>query len=1171
MKNLMMFMLLFLVSAAACGEDDSSDDTPECRLNSDCQVGDVCVEGACVVDERSCTGDDCPCLADVDCGVGQSCDTTTGACFDMECLSDRDCALGAVCMGHLCVTDVDADRDRDGVPDLEDLCPDTPNADQEDADRDGLGDACDRDDDNDGVPDTVDNCPLVANVSQADANQDELGNACDDQISGITITGTIEAGGGLDPSDATVTITGRSESARVDQGGRFVFEQALPDAGRFTIRVSLDGYLPLIDEFVAPTDQTSFDVGTLSLIPEFEDSESAVTIRGTIHVADGDDHGGILVQAYINQALVSATATGVTGAFAFPASRAPYTLRFLKEGYQSLSLELPVIWDEELERHTLDGDPIDQLTPIAVLQRVTGQVTVNVTVLPAWIPEDQRAVRVQLVGEGESRVQSGVRDSVTFTDVPADTYVVYARREGFSLDQQLVDLTEARPNTTIDLEINMTELGSANVDLTGVQITDTQLRALDSLVNANLSNTQIISRDGRRPPNLCGLNFNGVNLVGASLSGASLAGASLNGADLSNADLENTTLTGADLRSADFFGASLSEANFAGQSWTCCDDPTDPTDCDRAGAPAQLSGADFSNADLSNAQFVSSCPRNLPPPCRANSSAGALDLSGVTFSLTTLSGANMCAVNLERSDLSSALLQQTNLRGACLQSTSFIQTNLREADISEADLSDASMLGSILLETQASGADFSRADLSGANLRDAVLTDANLSDTTMLAVVTGGTSLRNADLSGSQMTGVIFTDADLSGTTFDGADMRNVQMVECAYNANSTFVNADMTGANLTNEDLSGVPLTGANLLAARLFRANLTNADLSGQGTTLSGANLSGANLTNANLAHADLSSVNLDQANMSNTNLIGADLSQSSMRDVTGSNMRLGSSATGATMTHVDLSRAQLNSADFTNVDLTNSDLTSADLTSANLTGALLGNATLTDADLTRANLTAASVGSTDFRRTRLTFTNLFGVKRLLRPFSGFPQPLDFLDAQWSNTTCADGSVLGGDLGCTQSAPNSWSAAQVNYLTHLDMPQLTLGPATTISGAIITSSPTWARPNATCVPRGSSNYRYAARALINVYQTKIYVHVTANWTGNDGYLHAFTQPFDSTNMSNCLRGNDDYNNPSASRLSNLELDPGEVIVIVASTFAEQQNLSYSMTFTASPSPSRE
>lgn len=78
------------------------------------------------------------------------------------------------------------DQDVDGVCGSADNCPSKANPDQQDADTDGLGDACDtcpfdtiNDADADGLCGNVDNCPQSYNPGQSDGDGDAYGDVCD--------------------------------------------------------------------------------------------------------------------------------------------------------------------------------------------------------------------------------------------------------------------------------------------------------------------------------------------------------------------------------------------------------------------------------------------------------------------------------------------------------------------------------------------------------------------------------------------------------------------------------------------------------------------------------------------------------------------------------------------------------------------------------------------------------------------------------------------------------------------------------------------------------------------------------------------------------------------------------------------------------------------------------
>ncbi|MBT9557487.1 MAG: thrombospondin type 3 repeat-containing protein [Myxococcales bacterium] len=189
-----------------------------------------------------------------------------------------------------CVSD---DDDGDGVPDLADNCPATPNTQQEDLDGDDVGDVCDPDVDGDGdpnvtdcaptdpaigknatelcnakdddcdlavdegfpdldqdtladcvdddddadqVPDTTDNCPVTANTSQTDSDGDGKGDACEDDLDGDADPDITDCA----PNDPTIRHGATEACNGADENCNGIVDEGFPDTDADGVMNCLD-------------------------------------------------------------------------------------------------------------------------------------------------------------------------------------------------------------------------------------------------------------------------------------------------------------------------------------------------------------------------------------------------------------------------------------------------------------------------------------------------------------------------------------------------------------------------------------------------------------------------------------------------------------------------------------------------------------------------------------------------------------------------------------------------------------------------------------------------------------------------------------------------------------------------------------------------------------------
>ncbi len=443
-------------AVAGCGEDGApADVSVGCRLNSDCEAGQGCVEGQCVVSEV-CVGEDCPCTSSGDCGPGEGCEVSTGRCFALECLRDVDCGLGQVCLSGLCETDVGADRDRDGVPDTEDSCPEDQNADQDDNDGDGLGDVCDGDDDGDGRADGQDVCPLVADPGQEDHDGDGQGNACDPDWTGTVVSGLLTPEGLPEPdfAQARVSLSTLEVPATPDVGGRFVFSQGLLKGGLAELTVSWPGFSTLRLLVSIPEGVAAFDLGEIAMVAQRD-----ALLSGVVSLEGQEVGAGVAVQVRRLDGRPFATlSTDDEGRFELDVTREGFELSLSRARYVSL-VGVRVDWEPVEGRFEVEGEPLAGFEGLRlVLDRsasVRGQLVSDLGLGFSF----EGVAQVRLVGEaGEFPGEALSSGEFVVAGVPPGFYSLSVDVEAHALLTLPVTLASG------ELDLGVVEVTSVLVD-----------------------------------------------------------------------------------------------------------------------------------------------------------------------------------------------------------------------------------------------------------------------------------------------------------------------------------------------------------------------------------------------------------------------------------------------------------------------------------------------------------------------------------------------------------------------------------------------------------------------------------------------------------------------------------------------------------------------------------
>ena len=805
-----------------------------------------------------------------------------------------------------------SDQDGDNIPDAYDNCPNRPNESQANQDQDQFGDSCDNDLDNDTILNYLDNCEDTYNPLQGDANGDREGNACDEDTPGIDVIGGVNfaAVPNADPNQAMILVNGQPAEIRVLSPGRLRFELAagLSEPGIFTVRVIWPGFAPMTLFNNAQDNRREVWLPTITL-QALDGVRTPLSVSARLE--DALSHGGIFVEALVNDEVIAHAFTGSSGDVVLDVPLSDVTLRLSKEGFLTHISDLT--YDANTEAFTVDNEAINQ--PF-ILSPARGVVNVTVVTNQDWVPLAQLPVTVTINKLNQAYQSTLEAGRASFSDVEPGQYVLQATAPGFEVEQLLIQLTEEDLEIDVTLTLTLASISGlglnlTNLDLSNADFTDVIVHSLTEcpallpeewVCRAQPAvNGYVLLGPGVKIHSHYRYDLNDVDMSGVNLTGAEFRESSFWNVDLRGANLTDAQFRGINLFNADFRGANLSNTRLSStlggaklydltgscpqssRFYSCIVQPETNT-LALVGPDLDLNGARLGGANLSGVKtfdLLNGCPSTLPTGwvCRLQVATDRFVLLG--------SGANLNNANLRESDLSNADLSGANLNNANLR-----ESDLSNTDLSEANLHEANLRDSDLSNTNLSNADMRRASLSGAhtinhpgecpsslpnnwycraqpavngvvivgvgaNLSGADLSDVDLSNTRPYDLIEGCPAVLPEHWICREQPEIGFVligpDADLGS-----ANLRGVRAVgftgACPSSLSSVRVCLDLPTVDGfvilgPYADLSGLDFTGFDFTDIRLY-----------------GANLSGTNLSDADLSYGTFSWADLSEANLSN-----------------------------------------------------------------------------------------------------------------------------------------------------------------------------------------------------------------------------------------------------------------------------------------------------------------